>query len=508
VAPAADLSFSGAVDWVAGWGIRLGAGGAAQASSSASQKLAQLIQSTGEYSIEVWAAPANVTQTDAYLLTYSGGNSSRNMTLGQHAMQYEARTRSSSSDANGAPALLTSATGMAVQAALQHVVLTFDGVNGQQIYINGQYSGDADPSKGASLANWDNAFVLALGHEVSGQRQWQGVIKFAAVYNRALSAAQVQQNFAAGVGERYYLLFNVSALTGVLQSYILIEGSQYDSYSYLFRKPRFISLDPNAAPAGIALSGLRIGVNGTIPSVGQSYATVNAIIGAPTYTAADGQLLANVGAVIAADRGIDGDLFYLSFDQLGSHLHTFVDVSAAAPPPTADNAPQADHGVATFERVNRSMSAVTGVPVTNATVAALYGSEQQSLPAAPQVDAFLSAQQSAITQLATAYCGQLVDTQSLRDAFFGTGLDASLNASSASFFGAATPNTANRNIVINAIIAHAIGTNVSAPAAAAAQNELNALLTRIPTLSSTATVSQAAKAACTAVLASAALTLQ
>ena len=78
----------------------------------------------------------------------------------------------------------------------------------------------------------------------------------------------------------------------------------------------------------------------------------------------------------------------------------------------------------------------------------------------------------------------------------------------AAFFGAAMPNTTNRGIVINALIANAIGTNVDTTAATAAHNELDALLTRIPTLSATATVSQATKAACTAVLASAAVTLQ
>jgi len=310
------------------------------------------------------------------------------------------------------------------------------------------------------------------------------------------------------VGERYYLLFNVSALTGVLQSFIMMEGSQYDSYSYLFRKPRFISLDPNAAPANIAISGIRIGMNGTIAKVGQSYATVNATVGAPNYTFAGGQLLSNVGAVIASDKGADGDLFFLSFDKLGSNLHPFVEPTPTTPPVTADNTPRPDFGIATFEKVNRSLSAITGVPITNTTVAALYNSEQQSLPPAPRIDAFLSAQQTAITQLATAYCGQLLDTQSLRDAFFGTGLDASITATAAAFFGTATPNVTNRNIVINALIANAIGTNVDITAATAARNELNALLTRIPTLSSTATVSQATKAACTAVLASAAVTLQ
>jgi hypothetical protein len=175
---------------------------------------------------------------------------------------------------------------------------------------------------------------------------------------------------------------------------------------------------------------------------------------------------------------------------------------------TADNTPRPDGGIATFERVNRSMSVITGVPITNSTVSKLYNSEQQSLPPSPQIDAFLSANQTAITQLATAYCGQLLDTQSLRDAFFGTGLDASITATAAAFFGTATPNTTSRSIVINALIANAIGTNVDTTAATAARNELDALLTRIPTLSSTATVSQATKAACTAVLASAAVTLQ
>ncbi|HJX20506.1 MAG TPA: LamG domain-containing protein, partial [Steroidobacteraceae bacterium] len=374
VAPAADLTLTGGIGWVGGWGISIGAGGAAQASTSASHKLAQTIQSTGEYSIEVWATPANVAQTDAYIVTYSGSNTLRNMTLAQHAMQYEARTHSSNTDNNGAPALLTSATGRFAQAALQHLVLTYDAVHGQQLYVNGMYTGDADPAKGGTLGNWDSTFALVLGNETTGQRPWQGVIKFAAIHGRALTAAQVQQNFAAGVGERYYLLFNVSALTGVLQSFIMVEGSQYDSYSYLFRKPRFISLDPNAVPANIPLSGIRIGVNGTIARVGQSYARVNATVAAPNYTFAGGQLLSNIGAVIASDKGADSDMFFLSFDQLGSNLHLFVEPAISNPPMTADNTPRADWGIATFERVNRSMAAITGVPITNSTVSALYNS--------------------------------------------------------------------------------------------------------------------------------------
>src|SRR4029077_4433147 len=130
----------------------------------------------------------------------------------------------------------------AAQAALQHVVLTYDPVSGQKIYVNGVYTGDADPSKGGSLANWDNTFALVLGNEVTGQRQWQGGLKFVAIHNRALTQAQIQQNFAAGVGQKDYLLLGVSQLSGVPQSSTLSQASQYDNYSYLFYQPKFISL--------------------------------------------------------------------------------------------------------------------------------------------------------------------------------------------------------------------------------------------------------------------------
>ena len=102
--------------------------------------------------------------------------------------------------------------------------------------------------------------------------------------------------------------------------------------------------------------------------------------------------------------------------------------------------------------------------------------------------------------------GQLLATQSLRDTFFGgTGLDASLNAGASGFFGAS--GSANRQLVINALVTNAVG-NATPASASAVRGEVDSLLTRIPTLNAGATVSQATVAACTAVLGSAAVTLQ
>jgi hypothetical protein len=155
-----------------------------------------------------------------------------------------------------------------------------------------------------------------------------------------------------------------------------------------------------------------------------------------------------------------------------------------------------------FAEVNASMSRVTGVPPTDSTVAALYASEEQSLPAVPQINAYTASEQTAVSELAGAYCSELVNNQGYRDAFFGTGLDASIG-SSASFFN----STTSQNIVIIPLANAIVGINTD-PAYAAMQSELSALLTRVPSLKSGATVAVAAQAACQAALGSAALTMK
>jgi len=500
VSPAADLTLNSNVTWAGGWGLTFAPGGKAQASTASSQKIAQLAQGTGEYSFEAWVNPANVAQKEAYIMTYSGSDKTRNATLAQSAQSYEGRTRSSTTDTNGTPPLINATAENVAQAALQHVVLTYDPVNGQQLYVNGALTPDKDTAGGGSLASWDSTFALALGAEVTGKEQFLGTIKFAAVHSRALTAAQVMQNFNAGVGQKYFLLFDISAQTGIAQTYIMMQVAQYDTYSYLFANPTFISLDPKAAPANIAIKGIRVGVNGVIPTAGQSYATLDATIGPPSYSASGGQVLSTVGAVIAADQGPANDMFFLSFDQLGTFTHSFVEptYTASPPQPTAD---KPDMGVATFERVYHAMSNITGVPFTNPVVTQLYQSVQQSMPSQPQIDAFLPSHQTAISQMAAAYCGQLVST-SQRDVFFpGVGAG-NFSATASSYF-----NTqANRDNVVNPLVNAIVGTSAYPQAATAMRAELNALLQTAPVQATS--VSAATTAACSAALGSAAATMQ
>ena len=67
------------------------------------------------------------------------------------------------------------------------MVVTYDPTHGRQLFVNGVFTGDVDTVKGGTLGNWDNTFAFLLGNETSGDRPWQGEIRFAAVHNKALT---------------------------------------------------------------------------------------------------------------------------------------------------------------------------------------------------------------------------------------------------------------------------------------------------------------------------------
>jgi len=314
------------------------------------------------------------------------------------------------------------------------------------------------------------------------------------------------------VGEKYFMLFDVTDLSGVPQSYIQVTASVLDNYAYQFNSPTFISLNPNAAPANIPISGIRFGVNGTLQSSGQTWQMVNTTIGGSTYTAANGQLLSKVGGIVAADKGPDTDLMFLGFDQLGSHSHPFVNTPAPAPVATYAGITPPIFGVKFYGQINAAMSQVTGVPVSNATVNTAYNSLQQSLPTSNDLSAFTASAQTAIASLADAYCGTALSTAAIKNATFPT-LD--LTQTATSYFGPTTAGAAltatqqtNRNLVITPLVNAATGGATANPTKAnLVTTELNTLISTLVGTTGT-TTTQAAQGACDAVLGSAVVALQ
>jgi hypothetical protein len=294
----------------------------------------------------------------------------------------------------------------------------------------------------------------------------------------------------------------VSHLVDVPKAYVMLEGSQYDSYSYLFTRPTFISLEPNASVANIDIAGIRVGVNGAEARVGQSYIPLSTTVGGANYIAGSGQLLTSAGAVIAQEKGPADDLFFLTFERIGSRTHTVTEPSVAASPPTdSPDAPQ--FGMRTFDEINATFSKLTGVSITSPTVVSTFANVKQQLPGVESIDAFLASHQTGIAQLAIAYCSAMVDNTTLRTSFFGNDLDVSQQGS---YFTV----QANRDKVVDALYTKLVGALDSQPTQAEIATEVNNLLSAVaagPTGSATNGSGTATKAACAAVLGSAATTV-
>ena len=428
--PSITLQMQGSYQWLGGYGLDL-TNGYAIANNFDSVKLKTFIEATGEYAIEAWVIPANVTQQNASIVGYSGG-SARNFALGQEMYNYEMYNRIDDPDPlslNGEPFYTTGDSNEELlQSSLQHVVANYDPFVGRTVYLNGNLVEDPaapgvslDPkAPPTSIGNvvWDDNFAFVLGADIAGANNWDGQVRMVAIHNRTLTAAQVQQNFDVGVGEKFFLLFwvgnHLSEDPLDPKSFILIEVSQFDSYSYLFDTPRFINLDPNWTPTtAIPIQGMRIGINGKEAGSGQAYANIDTTINTTAYDPLLGQqVLSTLGTVIALEKSAATDEFFLTFERIGGDTHVFNDPQPAAPTIPADpTAPMvSDIGFRTFEEINASISAITGVPVTNTQVRNVYNAYIQQLPTVEAIDAFLPSHQMAIAQLVLTSCSVLVDT--------------------------------------------------------------------------------------------------
>jgi hypothetical protein len=244
---------------------------------------------------------------------------------------------------------------------------------------------------------------------------------------------------------------------------------------------------------------MRIGVNGEEAAVGQAYRTLDTTISDSQYGPL-GQPLANIGTVIALEKGPDGDEFFLTFDVLGTHRNVRLDPVplAPAPPPDVQRAP--DVGLRVFDELNATMSELTGVPTTEPAVAATYDTIKQSLPTIETIDTFVSAHPVAVAQLSIQYCNALVENTGARAQYF-PGFD--FTASPATAF-----SPAGRDIVLDALVGRMLRTGVATePSAAGVRTDLDGLITRLASCGGSCPAGRTAtvvKATCAALLGSAA----
>ncbi len=192
------ISDMNGVAWLEGGGLFVWGEGVAIRTDEAATKIIEALQASNALTIEAVVTPQNTTQAGpARVVSLSRDSGVRNFTLGQTREQYILRLRTSETDLQGMPEIMTDEG--AVQAKRQHVVVTYDGA--YQVFVNvgifvdGELKG-LGPRPG-DFATWDDSFRFILANEDSLDRQWRGKIELVAIYGRALSAEEVQRNFAA-----------------------------------------------------------------------------------------------------------------------------------------------------------------------------------------------------------------------------------------------------------------------------------------------------------------------
>lgn len=155
---------------------------------------------TGELSVEAWIETDNLDQSGpARIVSISGDTQNRNFTVGQGVHNsdgnfLDVRLRSTDTSDNGEPSL-ASPDGI-LTTRLTHIVATRSADGTTRLYFDGvlQSTGAA----GGDLSNWDDSYRLLIGNEATGDRPWVGTLHMVALYGRALTDAEVAQNFNAG----------------------------------------------------------------------------------------------------------------------------------------------------------------------------------------------------------------------------------------------------------------------------------------------------------------------
>ncbi len=210
------------------------------ASSTTASKVISGCKSNGELTVEAWIDPANLIQDGpARIFTLSQGGYDRNVTLGQGLWggqpsdTFDVRLRTTATDDNGMPSL--SGPSGAALPGLQHVVYTRDPSGAASIYVNSVAV--VGGSVAGNLSNWENSFALTLANESGASRPWLGTLHLVAVYDRALSSGEVEQNFAAGTGDEEVGYILVEPTSDFIVNGIVGSSFSEESKAYTLENP-------------------------------------------------------------------------------------------------------------------------------------------------------------------------------------------------------------------------------------------------------------------------------
>ena len=417
VEPAIDLTIMGGATCTPNSGISFDgqAGTKAQGSAADSARVHAAIaggQGSGAFTIEAWVTYES-DNSDGRIFVYDQSNAANNFQMRQNntagiRQQFNVRTGTTGANGSGGGAYDNVPDPAAAVGQRDHIVMTFDQQNHRRIYVNGVLGRDNDNLGDPLLNTWDANFQIAMGSANNNNNPWVGTLHFAALYDRALSPAEVAANFNAGVAEVSNLSFDISGLTGVENTSITMRVRELDEFSYVLSQPTLVA--PEGVNLGIQISGLLIAVNDYVGVTSQAFSQLNITL------EGNGQVLSEGGALVA--KKDPSDKFTLVFQQFGNDTNMPDPVVFTRAPATASGTPTVKHGIKNFEQIPRTFSKLTGVPLTNQAFAQAIAEVEASFLENNQIDSFKPSKQTAVQKLSLVACQQVSANQNLRSAFY------------------------------------------------------------------------------------------
>ena len=200
---ALDLSIADPanVTWLPDGGLQVNAA-TTISSGGAASKIISAAKASNELTLEAWVQAATIDQRGpARIMSLSQDGLNRNATLGHQYVSsdggyyYAARLRTddASVNENGLPELRQDERYATTN--VQHVVYTRSSDGSETLYVDGVAT--TTSTRAGSFADWEN-YPLLLANENSNDRPWLGTFYRAAVYSKALSVEEVEQNYQAG----------------------------------------------------------------------------------------------------------------------------------------------------------------------------------------------------------------------------------------------------------------------------------------------------------------------
>lgn len=193
--PPLDLTISDAAVTELGEGVLVVREPVVIRSPGPATRLISALLASNALTVEAWVSPsAAVMAGPARIVSLSQDPALRNFSLNHERERVEMRIRTSTSDMDGAPYLHSADATLGT--ALVHVVYAHgrDGVG--RLFVDGEPSGRQ--MRTGDLSTWDASMPLLLANEATADRPWLGTLHLVAIYERALSADEVRQNFRAG----------------------------------------------------------------------------------------------------------------------------------------------------------------------------------------------------------------------------------------------------------------------------------------------------------------------